>query len=132
MAALLLSGFLYRRRGLIGLLRHITCWRVGARWYMFALFSTLGIGLAAIGAHTLIVGVNPPLNFNIFLPQLLFPPAGLPEEYGWRGFALPHLLKSRSAFASSLIIGLFWALWHIPISPMLNNPALMGMFMLEV
>jgi len=41
-------------------------------------------------------------------------------------------LKSRSAFASSLIIGLFWALWHIPISPMLNNPALMGMFMLEV
>lgn len=41
-------------------------------------------------------------------------------------------MKSRSALASSLVIAIFWVLWHIPISPMLNNPALMGMFMLEV
>jgi membrane protease YdiL (CAAX protease family) len=67
------------------------------------------------------------------LAQALFPlPAGLPEEYGWRGFALPHLLKKHSALTSSLVIAPFWVFWHIPISPALNNFPLLGLFLLEV
>lgn len=37
------------------------------------------------------------------------------EELGLRGFALPHLQKRRSPFRASLIIGIFWALWHLPV-----------------
>lgn len=37
------------------------------------------------------------------------------EEYGWRGYGLERLQESRSALSSSLIVGGFWALWHIPM-----------------
>jgi membrane protease YdiL (CAAX protease family) len=39
---------------------------------------------------------------------------GLGEEIGWRGFALPKLLESRSPLAASLILGGLWAVWHFP------------------
>jgi len=37
------------------------------------------------------------------------------EEFGWRGFALPLLLKNYNPTAASLILGLIWAFWHFPI-----------------
>lgn len=40
---------------------------------------------------------------------------GLGEELAWRGFALPRLLGRHSAIAASLILGIFWALWHLPL-----------------
>jgi len=55
-----------------------------------------------------------PLIFVFFLVStLLFGP--LPEEIGWRGYGLEGLLTKYSAVQSSLIVGLFWALWHIPL-----------------
>jgi len=36
------------------------------------------------------------------------------EEFGWRGFLLPHLQEKYSAFKSSFILTLFWASWHLP------------------
>jgi membrane protease YdiL (CAAX protease family) len=39
----------------------------------------------------------------------------LPEEYGWRGYALDRLQKSNNALKASLVLGLIWALWHLPL-----------------
>ncbi|MEM3829869.1 MAG: CPBP family intramembrane glutamic endopeptidase [Conexivisphaerales archaeon] len=36
------------------------------------------------------------------------------EEIGWRGYVLPALQKKHNALISSLIVGVFWALWHWP------------------
>jgi len=131
-AALFLTGLLYGRRGVFDLLRRIARWRVGIGWYLFALSSTLIIGLTAIGVHTLAGGMTPPMNQLVFAQALLPLPPGLPEEYGWRGFALAHLLKKRSALTSSLIIAMFWVAWHIPISPALSSVPFFGLFLLEV
>jgi uncharacterized protein len=39
--------------------------------------------------------------------------AGLMEEFGWRGFLLPHLLKRYTPLAATLILSLVWGgLWH--------------------
>ena len=39
----------------------------------------------------------------------------LGEELGWRGFLLPEFQNLFSPVKSSLIIGVIWASWHIPL-----------------
>lgn len=36
------------------------------------------------------------------------------EEGGWRGYLLPRLLENGGELRASLIIGVIWALWHVP------------------
>jgi membrane protease YdiL (CAAX protease family) len=40
---------------------------------------------------------------------------GIGEETGWRGFALPRLQEGRSALRATIILWIFWALWHLPL-----------------
>jgi membrane protease YdiL (CAAX protease family) len=44
---------------------------------------------------------------------LLFGP--IPEELGWRGYALDGLQARHGAAVSGLMIGMVWALWHLPL-----------------
>ena len=37
------------------------------------------------------------------------------EELGLRGFALPRLQARMSPFRASVIIGILWAAWHLPV-----------------
>lgn len=37
------------------------------------------------------------------------------EEIGWRGLMLPELEKRFSLFISTLLIGIVWSLWHLPL-----------------
>jgi membrane protease YdiL (CAAX protease family) len=39
----------------------------------------------------------------------------LGEEPGWRGLLLPRLLRDRTPFGASLVVGFWWALWHAPV-----------------
>jgi uncharacterized protein len=41
--------------------------------------------------------------------------AAIPEELGWRGYALPQLLKHHSALFASLVIGGLWGLLHLAL-----------------
>jgi membrane protease YdiL (CAAX protease family) len=55
---------------------------------------------------------QPLLILPLVLFYLIFGP--LPEEIGWRGYALDRLQVTWSALTSSLILGPAWALWHLP------------------
>ena len=37
------------------------------------------------------------------------------EEFGWRGFALDRMQSRWNAVISSLILGILWAIWHLPM-----------------
>jgi len=67
-------------------------------------------GPALSFSTSLLLGVVIPLAFSIF------PGSALGEEIGWRGYALPRLQAGRSALSASLILGVIWAFYHLPLS----------------
>lgn len=68
-------------------------------------------------AILLYLTVFPVSIFNGFMTALLG--AGpLGEEGGWRGYLLPRLIERGGEARASLIIGIVWALWHLPIMAM--------------
>jgi membrane protease YdiL (CAAX protease family) len=52
-----------------------------------------------------------------FLPILLimFFFMALGEEVGWMGYAYDPMEKRWYAFKASIVLGIIWAIWHIPI-----------------
>lgn len=109
------------RAGMSRLLRRYILWRVGWRWYLVVLIGAPGLILLSLlvppGAIT---GLRepPPLLVVSYLPALLviFLVGGpLVEEAGWRGFALPRLEERYGPLVGTLLLGMLWGLWHLPL-----------------
>ena len=97
--------------------RRIIQFKLGWQWYVYT-FLVVIIGTA--GQLTINILLGNTFNgylfwaqFGSFLPLLFLGP--LSEEIGWRGYALERLQIRWNALTSSLIIGLVWALWHLPL-----------------
>lgn len=95
-------------------------WRAGLRWWLAALLVPAGSALAAAHAAAAVDGVRVAIDagtLGSLLPAFLFlfVFAGLGEEFGWRGYAVPRVQARHGALAASLIIGAFHALWHVPL-----------------
>lgn len=95
-------------------------WKVGIKWYIAGFFLMVG-PLIFSGFYILfggsVPGPVPGLTIPLILSNLLFTLVSGPlsEEAGWRGFALPKLQSKFNAVTSSLILGVIWACWHIPL-----------------
>jgi membrane protease YdiL (CAAX protease family) len=120
-AALIMTGTIEGRAGVRTLLGRLVLWRVGIRWYLFAL---VGVPLIMVVGTMIYSGELPKLGALgglSFLPSyllsfLLVVVLGGPlfEEIGWRGFALPRMEGLHGPLLASLILGVLWALWHLP------------------
>jgi membrane protease YdiL (CAAX protease family) len=117
--AILLVAKLHGGAGVRKLLRRLLIWRVGVGWWVaIVLVSTLGIG--AVGLSVLFGGQSPDVTVTVpgavaLFVLFLFPGSAGGEEIGWRGFALPELQAARSALRASLVLGVVWGVWHLPL-----------------
>lgn len=105
--------------GVARLLARIGRWQVAWPLYVFALGYMTVTRLAAAGIVRLATGAWPAFGDTPW-PLLLaaavataWAQAG--EEVGWRGYALPRLTRRMGLGSAGVLIGIVWALWHLPL-----------------
>jgi uncharacterized protein len=119
MAALWLTGRDEGRAGVDSLFGRIFDWKVGARWYVFAIAFMAAIKLSAALVYRVATGAWPEFGgapWYLMAGALLFStPVQAGEELGWRGYALPRLASRIGLGPGSAFVGAIWALWHLPL-----------------
>jgi membrane protease YdiL (CAAX protease family) len=118
-AGILLTALVHGRAGLRNFLSRSLKWRVGARWYAVALLTAPLLMTATLFALS--------LTSPIFLPGMFTSPdkaslvlfgiavglgAGLFEELGWTGFAVPGVRLRYGGLLTGLIVGGLWGAWR--------------------
>ena len=121
-AGVIVIAIVQGRPGFRELGSRLVRWRVGWHWYLVALLP-VGLYLLATAFSGALSTFT--LDGKTFLSILFSPEAGIlvafflrgamGEEPGLRGFALPRLQMRVSPFRASLVIGILWAAWHIPV-----------------
>ena len=108
-------------RSLVAWIRPVWRWRVPVRWWLYA----LGLPALLYAVVTLVLQfIGSPVDWSLAADRLpaylstfvfvLFLGGAL-EEPGWRGFGLPVLQERYSPLRATLILGLVWGVWHVPV-----------------
>ena len=93
--------------------------QVDLRWYLFALGYMPAIKLSAALVHRFATGQWPRFGDTPWyvmaaaISVSMWVQAG--EEVGWRGYALPRLAARVGLGPASIILGIIWAAWHLPL-----------------
>lgn len=121
LAAVIVTAVTDGRPGVRALLARVVNWRVPVAWYVVAVglpavLALLAASLSAwLGPAVLQFGRLTALDFVLVVLVL-------GEELGWRGYALPQLLARFSPLIASLILGVLWAVWHLPLFFIAGTP----------
>lgn len=99
----------------------IVHWRVPLRYYAYALgvpvlvFGSMNLTLALVGEDVhpgrITGALLPYLGTFIFVALV----GGGQEEPGWRGYALDRLQARYSPLKATLLLGVIWGVWHLPL-----------------
>jgi len=119
-SGILMSALAYGSVGLREFQSRLRRWRVGIRWYTVALLTA---PLQMMAIYLMLSLLSPKFLPGIFasddkVSHLLMGlvtglMAGIFEELGWTGFAIPRLRQRYSVLNTGLIVGFLWAFWHI-------------------
>jgi membrane protease YdiL (CAAX protease family) len=123
LAAIITAAVVGGREGLRSYFRRLIRWRIGVGWYAVALLAPVA-GWALVAYLNVLLGASAPeldqlagwssiATTTLFF--LVYPLTGTWEEPGWRGYALPLLLRRHSALLGSVVLGVLWVLWHLPL-----------------
>ena len=102
-------------------LRPVARWRVPGRFYLYALglpaalFTVINAELALLGRDVELGRLREaiPAYVGTFLFVAFL--GGGQEEPGWRGFALDRFQARYSPMRATLLLGVVWGLWHLPL-----------------
>ena len=99
--------------------------RIGIKWYAVILLTVPALTALGAVADKLLGGgglqmeaagrfIQEPWSFLPFAVfTLVFGP--IPEELAWRGYALDGLQIKWKALTASIVLGLAWTVWHLPL-----------------
>jgi membrane protease YdiL (CAAX protease family) len=120
-AGIIITGIADGREGLKQLFGRLLIWRVGIGYWLFAvLFLPVAVLVGLLlnplfGGEAVGFSNMQPLYQIVPMFILFIITAGLGEELGWTGFLTPRLQDRYSALVSSIIRGVLWGFWHIPL-----------------
>jgi len=102
--------------------------RASPRWYALVIGFPILLVAATVGAFLVTGGAieTSLLGERLagYLPLLIiWTLAGVGEEPGWRGFALPRLQERLSPIGATLVLGVLWAVWHLPLLAAADEPS---------
>jgi uncharacterized protein len=102
---------------------------VPLRWYTALLLPPALILTVLLFLERFVSPVYAPNHF--FMGILFGIPAGFLEEIGWMGYAFPKMRAASSGLASSILLGLLWSFWHLPVINYLGTATPHGAYWLQ-
>ncbi|MFE7441049.1 CPBP family intramembrane glutamic endopeptidase [Streptomyces chartreusis] len=117
-AALVITGLTEGRAGLRAWRKRMTRFKVSWRWYLVVLLSVpAALTLASVALAGRGPGLPSTAILAVYLPGLLVQmvTTGLAEEPGWREFAMPRLQSRNRPLTATLVVGVLWGGWHLPL-----------------
>jgi membrane protease YdiL (CAAX protease family) len=128
LAGIVLARVVDGRSGLRDLLSRMSLARVPARWYAALIIPPILVLGVLLFLKTF---VSPAYAPNHFFVGILFGiPAGFLEEIGWMGYAFPKMRSQNDGLTPSILLGLLWALWHMPVIDFLGTATPHGKYWL--
>lgn len=121
-AAFSLTYFREGKDGVIRMLKRGFDPRIGKVWYIpiFLLMPAIAGGSLLLSILTEgnvpeLLWLSNPLLIVVYFVYIFFLGGPLEEEFGWRGYALDRLQTRFNALVSSVMLGLMWGVWHLPL-----------------
>jgi len=118
LAAIIMIGVTEGKAGLFRLRDRLKQRRAGWQWYLFIM-----LGIPALLLLGVIIQPGTLASFQGLTPTLLvsypayffivFFGVALPEEIGWRGFALPRMQPRYGPLKGTLLLSVLWSFWHL-------------------
>ena len=119
LAAVILAWLDCGKEGVWSLLRNLVLWRAPVKWYLVALLLPAAVRFTALSLLYSFGYITSDFSFRpwhellwLFLLMLILVPL---EEIGWRGYALPKLQTIYGALWASMMLGVVWSFWHLPL-----------------
>ncbi len=121
LSGIIITAIVDGKDGLKKLFGRLKIWRIGIGYWAFAFLilpPTILLGLYLnpfFGGEKIELSNIQPIFMIVPMFIMFFITAGLGEEIGWTGFLTPRLQARYNALTSSIIRGVLWGLWHIPL-----------------
>jgi len=116
----LIMTFRKDKQTFYGLLKSLFNFKISLKSYLLIFMYLPMIVVISYIIMRLLNIETPDVSYKIYEVPLvfvviLFTMGPLGEEIGWRGYVLPTLTEKHHILKASLILGLIWSVWHLPL-----------------